>query len=329
MCSHIASHQFREEVFLYLDDTAVKENIFYWKIIREEITQNHQLINQALSCKHPEIRKWVISYIPKDDSYSIYLDKLLNDRALRVRYTALKSIPKELRQEYIVLFQKGLIDRAKKIREYSRFILWQLENQNFRNFYQEMLQEYDASGNIGILLGWLEVAETDDLEEVIRLLKSPISKIKETAFQALIRLKSTKAPELYLEGIVDSNAKVRRLCTKVLKIIAEQVQTENLQLLTNESLFVQAAAIEVLSSQGASQALKSLLYALAISDKNIEKIAWNHLAKWHAKYSARPYFSKDIQLYNEIMQLYEINDKKYKGIYLWNDLLQLICLLKS
>ena len=330
--SHLISPEFREEVFLYLDKGTVKENLFYWKLLSEEILQNQELINMALTSKHPEIRKWVVYYITKDDLNSIYLDKLLKDKSLLVRYTALRSIPELLRQKYKDLFQAGLFDSAKKIREYSRFLLGQLSPQDFREIYQKKLNGSNSSVSTGALLGWLEVSRKEDEEEVVRLLKSPIRKIREAAFQTLARLRFTKTTEYYLAGMVDSNAKVRRICTQVLKKTADQVQTKILQLLTNQSLDVKEAALNVLSSQGPSRALNSILYALNLPDESLANIAWKYLDKWYENNAARPYFFRDIQVYNEIIHLYETvgknPTKKQNLCKWWNALPQLFRFLK-
>ena len=293
----------------YLYKASVKENLFYWKILREEDQKSPDLLTLALSSRHPEVRQWIVPYLPKEGSYTIYIEQLCQDKALRVRYAALRSIPSELREKYRALFHQALTDQARKIREYSRFVLSRMGPQDFRGFYQEKLSDSQQSPPIGALLGpllgWIEVSQPEDREAVLKFLGHPSSKVRVAAFQAIARLESSKTPEYYLLGIKDPNAKVRRVCIDVLKRMAGQVREEMTLLLENSSLSVQKAALEVLSAQSSPRDLESILYALTLPDKPLEAVAWKCLTKWYAEYGARPYFycSLESQSYAKITNL--------------------------
>ena len=307
---HISQNQFKEEVLIYLNKATVKENLFYWKTLKEELGKSPDLLDKLLNRGHPEVKQWAIEYLPKDSSHMTYLEKLCKDKASRVRYAALRSIPGELQQKYKMLFHQALVSPTRKSREYSRFVLSKLEPQDFKKFYQEKLGDRHQSTNIGTILGWIEVSQPEDRELILKFLNDSSCKVRESAFQAIVRLELAKTPEYYLSGMIDPNSKVRRICTQNLKKMVGCIQEEMKRLLINKSPAIQRAALEVLSAQPPPQTLESILYALNLHEKSLDNIAWEYLHKWHSEYSIRPYFSIDSELYEKIMHLYQKIDRE-------------------
>lgn len=307
---YISAPNFRKEIFPYLRTASVKENLFYWDLLKGHLTTSPDLLTPCLTNKHPEVRCWLLNTLPHGKHLQFIQEQLLQDSSIRVQYAALRSIPQQYRANYRPSFEKSLIHKSKKIREYSRFVLSSLEYHDFRNIYKNMLNTTPPKDHPRALAGWCEVAIYDDLPPLQELLTHSHNKVRLTAFQAFARLEVTKNPDPYLVGIRDNNAKVRSICVKELQQMAYVVQEQMASLLQTPHPKIQPAALMVLSGLRPPEVLKYIFVALIIWDQSLKYVAWNALHRWYSRYYVRPYFKITPPLHGELTALYQKIDKE-------------------
>ncbi len=305
LLQYIARKEFRLEVLNYLEKASVKANLFYWKTLSTEHLISNGILEVLLKNKYPEVRGLGVSFLANTRDYDNHLRKLCDDPSLRVRYLAVRSIPKDQWPAYKSLYEHMLCDSARKLREYSRFVLSSLYAQDFRPKYKEYLKETHTSNKLGALLGWLEVVQIDDSREIENITQHPSSKVRLAAYKALSRIALPKTSKPFLSGIRDSNSKVRKFCAQVLRSMANEVKEETVALLKDPRPEVRVLAVAILSGLTPGEFLKNILQTISLNDAITRDHAWEILKKWYWKHRVRPYFSLSPILYDEVTALYQ------------------------
>ncbi|KJV80183.1 hypothetical protein RHORCCE3_1640 [Rickettsia hoogstraalii str. RCCE3] len=106
----------RKELLIIMQKAFYEVRLFCWKVLTEEIINDDTLIDKAIADFAPGIRQWAAAHLPDNQNYKNRISILLNDSAIRVRYTALRNIPKLAIGEHFyrvfpikcVKFSKGL-----------------------------------------------------------------------------------------------------------------------------------------------------------------------------------------------------------------------------
>lgn len=304
LSSYIKLPKFRNVIFLYLENVSVKENLFYWNLAGQGSDKEPAIFDMYLQNKHPEVRKLALNYLSSDRLFPVYIEEFCQDSSIRVRYAALKSIPQTQGVNYKFLFEKALFDRSKKIREYGRYVLKTLGVQEFRNYYKTNFGKPSSQDKQEFLLGWLDVVHPEDLPDIQTLLSHSIAQVRLAAYQALARNEPSRFPNPYLVGIKDSNGKVRKFCTHILKGMAPQVKEELGLLLEESHPKIQIVALIALTGLAPLEALKFILFAITLPHDSVKARAWKDLSGWYSRYGTRPYFSLNGKVYDEVVNLY-------------------------
>jgi hypothetical protein len=140
--AYIKKPQYQSAILDYLKSESIKSNLFYLQLKCDEIAHNINLCEHTLSHRLPEVRRWVIQYLSYDKSFAENISRLLMDKASRVRYHALKAIPKEERSDYRAIFEQALFDKSRKIREFARFVITELNGEDIFKGADEKIFKY-------------------------------------------------------------------------------------------------------------------------------------------------------------------------------------------
>jgi HEAT repeat protein len=319
ICAHMKQNRFQHGTLNYLKSASKESNLFYIKVMSDDIACDEDLMNHALKSIYPEVRAWVISYLPTDERLMGYVERLLKDKALRVRYLAVKAIPKELRREYRALYEEYLFDKSRKIREYARFVLTQLNEYGmFKGddpaviqYYHDRLNQEYAQPSVNVLIGWCDIAQTKDLSKVFPLLSHENARVRLAAFQVLKRLRFNQDFDLIIKGLMDACAKVRHLCTKL--ILYNAYQSTNLLgvLLRQESERIQKSALRVLARLDPIAVIVILLKMLLDPQKGLQNIVWATIERNYFSYAS---FLRESNRGQEIRNHFLMRNDQYQEI---------------
>lgn len=324
----------REPLFKAMQNASFMERIFCWRALAREIANDDTLIDKAIVDPAPEVREWAVRHLPKTIHFKNRLSTLLSDNAIRVRYAALKAIPREDFEGYREFYEAAIFNDSKPIREYAQFMLRSYGDNNSANKYRRKLSELKNKVNAGVVAGLAETGKQEDATLIQPYVNHETPKIRAAALSALNRLGAEGVDKLYLLGIQDNNAKVRNLCVSILQSGYRHLRTGLEDTLAKGNIKSQKAALKVLMNYGGLDSLCYILQVLAQTSEELQITAWHYLVYWHRHYAARPWFSFSDDTYTQTLhwlaKLRETNiAPPYQALTAWNDLPNIMKTIKK
>jgi len=300
---HINSPKNKKKLLIIMREASYEVRLFCWKVLSEEIIKDDILIDKAINDYAPGIRQWAAAHLPDNQNYKNRISVLLNDTAIRVRYTALKSIPKKDFLEYKEFYEAAIFDNVRYIREYARFTLSSHGDNNYADKYRKKLFDQGNKAKTSVIVGFVETATQEDISLIKTFINHPIAEIRAAVLYGLNRLKVKEIDNLYLLGLQDSNTKVRYTCFSILQSGYSYLRPELEKLLRSDNFKLQKAVIKVLVNYGTLDSLKNILFTLTCPSQKLQAIAWQYLASWHSQYSTKLGFNYNEDTYKSTIQL--------------------------
>jgi len=302
--THICTPKNRPILFEVMQNAPLGERIFCWKALTEEVRIDEALIDKAIADSTPEIRQWAARHLPISGSYQKRLKRLLSDRAVRVRYAALKTIQQGDFLEYEECIKNAIFDDSKPIRERARSMSDSLQGSTHADRYRQKLSELKDKANPGVLLGLSETGTKEDVPLIKKYVDHKTSRVRAAALAGLGKLE-TKSTSLYIQGLQDGSAKVRNTCISILKSNHAHVRPELELLLESRTVKVQIASLTVLRHYGTLDSLRDILFSLTSLHEDLQEMAWRYLASWHHQNRAKLWFRIDDATLKETMALFD------------------------
>ncbi len=315
----------RAELFKVMQKVSFKERLLCWRSLTEEVVNDDTLIDKAITDPALEIRYWSALHLPKTINFKKRLSTLFADKSIRVRYAALKAIPKEEFEEYREFYETAIFDESKPIREYARFMLRLHGDDNVVAKYRKMLSEHKNKTDMGVIVGLAETAAEEDIGLIKTFVEHKNPNIRASALYTLNRLRVDDVDNLYIQGIQDRSAKVRNSCVSILQSGHKYLVTELKAILATTNIKSQKAVLKILRNYGALDNLYSILFALTQESEELQTIAWQYLISWHNQYTMRLWFSFSDDTYTETLDLLtKLRETTLNvpsdALYEWNDL---------
>ncbi len=300
----ICAPENREQLLSEMKQARFKERLFCWKVLRDEIKKDLTLIEKAIQDPAPEIRQWAAGNLPQNELMSTRISQLLYDKAVRVKYAALKAIPKDQWLDYKVFFENAIYDNSRSIREYSRFVLRKISDiDDFSSFYRERLKQ-NIKPDIGSIMGLAETGNKKDTEILRKFLKDDRSKIRASIFLAFYKLNVEGVENLYIEGLNDAG-KPCKACANILSDRLPSDIDRVYEIFKEGNTKTKKAALKVLNAQGQLEALRYILEAMLDENEEIKNLASNYLEQWISRYAVQAWFQFSDKVYEEVMTLWE------------------------
>lgn len=332
--NHIQNNSQREDLLAVMKKASLRERLFCLKALAPLVINDDGLIGLAMIDPAPEVRQWVLRHLPKSEYLTKGLSILLTDKANRVRYAALKTVPYADFALYRQFFDQAIFDNSKLIREYARFMLCSHGHKNHLAQYRQRLYTLKDKANPGLVAGLAETGTKQDIPLLKEYIDHDKSKIRAAALVGLHRLAAENVDQFYCLGLQDTSAKVRAACVSILQTGYSHLRLELEVLLDNGSIKSQKAALKILIQYGALDSLKYILMALSKEHKSLRQIAWQYLASWHHHYSINLWFSFSRETYEQIITLLDQLKKSKivppgQVLDAWNDLTYIMKKIKK
>ena len=324
----------RAELFELMQKVSFKERLLCWRSLTEEVIHDDKLIDKAIADPALEIRCWAVLHLPKTINFKKRLSTLFADKSIRVRYAALKAIPKEEFEEYQEFYKTAIFDESKPIREYARFMLRLHGDDNMVVKYRQMLSEPQNKTDMGVIVGLAETATQEDISLIKYYVDHKNPNIRASALHALNRLKVEDVDNLYIQGLQDPSTKVRSTCVSILQSGYMYLKNELKAVLAQTDVTSQKAALKVFKNHKALDNLYSILFALTQPSEELQVMAWHYLISWHKHYTKRLWFNFSNDVYTETLELLtklrEANiNAPSEASYAWNDLPNIMKTIKK
>ena len=325
ICAHISDIENRDDMLEVIQEASFRKRLFCWKTLADVVVNDPYLVDNAIADPAPAIRQWAASNLPEGEDLKDRLVLLLSDRAVRVRYAALRASAEGDVAENIEFFENAIYDDSKPIREYARYLLSLKGISNYADRYRNKLLELKTKANPGLVAGLAEVGTKEDISLINGFIDHKNSRIRASALVGLNRLRAKGVGGICMLGLQDNSAKVRKVCISILQSGYEHLKLNIENLLKNGNVKSQISALKVLSHSGALSSLQNILFALTEPHEELQGLAWRHLASWHHQYGAKLWFKCGEDAYWELNDT--LNKLRKTGIEppgcareAWNDL---------
>ena len=185
----------RTELLGLIKHANYQERLFCWQALTHVLPTDSALIQRAITDSAPEIRQLLVEHLPFEhlpfqQKFHPSLQRLLSDSAVRVRYSAIRSIPKDQFAEYKEIFEAMLFDGSHAIRAYAQFILHNNGENQLAERYRHKIHRVQEIQS-GILAGLAETGSKDDIETILSFVDHKVAKIRAAALSGLHRLGAT------------------------------------------------------------------------------------------------------------------------------------------
>lgn len=282
-----------------------KKRQFCFQALKDELSADSNLIETALQDPAPEIRQWIALHLPQDNLLKARRDRLFADKAVRVRSAILRTTPSETWSDNRVLFENGLFDPSRTIRDYSRFVLKSLSGcDDFSKFYKEKLMS-TATPSLGVVLGFADLVKKEDLPTLAPFLQDHRRKVRATLLLTFHKFNQNGMDDVYLKGLYDTE-KICKACITILKDKLPNNIEKLSEIFENGPPEAQKAAFKVLAAQKNLQALQIILKAILEKEGDIRILAILYLDQWYSRYSTRAWLLKaSCETYDALLALWK------------------------
>ena len=323
----------RTEILELIKHANYQERLFCWQALARVLPTDSALIQRAITDSAPEIRQLLVKHLPFQQKFHQYFQKMLSDSAVRVRYSAIKSIPKDQFTKYKEIFETMLFDDSHAIRAYAQFMLRNNGENQLAERYRHKLacvQEIQS----GILAGLAETGSKNDIQKILPFVDHQTAKIRAAALSGLHRLDAENVAHLYLQGLRGENTKIRNLCVTILQSNHGHLRTECEEVFKNGTIKNQKAALKVMTCYGALESLRDILLALSSPHSALKELAWRLFGSWHRQYATRLWFCYDDAVLDEALDLLQqLQETSITPPYFyrqaWNDLPKTLQILEK
>ena len=300
-----------QNLFFALKSAKYKQRMFCLKRVSNELSGSSELMEIVLQDKAPEVRQWAARHLPEGDQLLPRIERLLSDKAIRVRAAAIKRIPRYCWKGYTKVLTAGIFDDCRSIREYSRFALKQGSAvTDFANLYREQLKNQSIV-QAGTISGLGETGSIKDVDILRSFLNDGRSKIRAATFLALHKLRAEGMENDLISGLNDSG-KVRRVCASIL-IENPPSDMRIIQSLSEKgSIGSRKEATKVLISLGGLIALRHILLIVNNNNEALREFGLVYLNRWHQKYSTAAWFPYSSDELDEVIALWQKLKKKFE-----------------
>lgn len=307
----LTAQENREELFLAMETADFKQRLFCWEALEQEVISSKSLIDRAIHDPAAEVRQWAASHLPFTKEHKERFRILFFDKAVRVRYAALKSLSESCYDEYREFIELAIFDDSRLVRHYARHILREYNETNLAAKYREKILQQKGKVSLGVILGIAEVGEKKDIKVLSCYLNHKNAKARIAAFKALHRLEADNMAPAYMLGMQDVNKKVRNTCIAILHQGHEQVRLELESFLEKPNSKTQEAALYILTQHrligfSSINSLRYILLALTLPSESLKIKAWQYLVDWCQCYGTQPFlnwFNFNSTIYSQTEEL--------------------------
>ena len=300
----LSSPENRTELLLKMKMLSCKEKLFCCKALGYELANDNLLLEIVMTEPMAEIKQWIIYHLANTVSLKSKFETLFSDRSIRVRYAILKSMSNYSFEEYRRFFEAAIFDNSSLVRAYARYMLYSHGINNQADLYRKKLAQRQEQVTIGVVAGMAETSEKRDVPLIKTFANDRHAEIRAAVLVALNRLNAKDADELYIQGIQDSNSKVRKVCVSILRSGYSHLRPRLEDLFENGDVMSQISVLRVLTHYyRVLERLKSILMALMQPSEKLQLVAWQYFFSWHEKHQSRLLFYFEDETYNQTLNL--------------------------
>lgn len=287
LVQYIATPLYREAMLNYLNNSSLQVHLFYFNAVKKYAILDQNLINYGLSHPHHAIRALAATYISPQTMDMLQIEKLFNDPSSDVGYAVLQALNKQYSARFEPLFISALFNKTSKIRAIARFVLKQFTTLNLKSITQQKIFEYHpiTTAPIGVILGWLDFATSDNLAIIEQFTKYPNKIVKIYSYKTLLRLKLLDNHVLFLNGINNTNNKIRNICAIALKDIITfnpQIKADLIDIIEHAPSKTKCLAFKILYKAPEVSHSKIIYYALLINNALLNNLVSEYLMHYRA-----------------------------------------------
>ena len=303
--SRLSQRENRDELLSLAERGPIHERLFCWRALGPLLTQDPHLLTKAFEDSAFEVRTWAISQIKVLPDWKATIKKLLSDRSIRVRYSALKVLEKHDAGDLIGMLNALLFDQSKPIREQTRFLLKPFVKSDFHSIYETRLIESPEPVQIGVLAGYVETAQQDISNELLGFLTHRNFRVRILVLYALERFSHPDTEKFAVEALSDRSNKVKAAAVDILSRSATVLSLGRLrEILHAPDLSSKRCALRILASRSGLESAKDILAAI-VDQEVLRDEGWKYLRQWYQQNAIQPKFHYDQKLSKELDSLVE------------------------
>jgi HEAT repeat protein len=252
-------------------------------IIDLKLLDNKQLISYLLKEKVPYIRMAILNKINEVitlDEFKPFILKLLNDKYVPIRLTALEMLYKYDADRCIEELVKLLTDKSSSVRERARFLLKNHGYDDFASYYIDSIHKHNNT--YGAICGLGEVGKAEDTKYLMQFLESDKVNIIKATIKALSRLDFLGFKELIINYIEHSHIGVSKDTRKILDKQVDLADAEKVYNIFKNSKVehVRANAALLLCSLSKWESINYIIEMCGNQNQDISKFGQLKLEGW-------------------------------------------------
>lgn len=279
----------RAELTACSDDAELKERLFCWRVREPELRECPELADELVADRLVDIRLWALRHIDWARQPGERLTRLLQDKASRVRFRALRAFPEAAWHKVQGAVFESLFDPAPGPRALARFLLSKHGDKNLGEHYRERVGA-GSPVEAGAIAGLGETGNKSDFELVEPFVGDPKPKVRAAALSALSKLRPEESGDHVVAGLSDASSNVRKACVRILTRKRDlSIRDKVRGVLRRGTPDGQRASLRVIVWYGGLDGLADLLLALCDGNQELRDAATVHVATWLADYLATPW----------------------------------------
>jgi HEAT repeat protein len=243
----------------------------------------------ALEGKDPVIRLWATRLIGSaltQSQLAEVLFRLLHDRFAPIRCEALgmwvKALPDNAREQLLT----ALLDSSRSVREEARFHLRRVSDLDLAQFYRDIVM-VNSSKRLAIALsGLAETGIAADASLVSPYLSHPVSKVRRTSIECLIKLGGEQHVRVVLGMILDRSPSVSAQARRALKPYVRAIGAGPLWTLFEEAVTAhgQMNLLSLIAALSKWDSISYFILGLSHEDPAVSELAASLVDRWYATY---------------------------------------------
>lgn len=302
--------------FIYLfPNLSTPAYIFILKSLLDEIPRrNDPLIGYVLNQVDPGAQQWFAKATETAVFPNLLLEKMINSQSSFLRQAAIRKITPEIIENFKSNLIVSTYDSTRRVRESARYFVQSngLIN-NIRAHYSRLLETL-VPPPIGLLSGFMEVAEEKELDKVYTFLNHSNKLVRSAALTIICRLQGIEALDTLVKGLFDKSGDVRRVAAKLIKNSSSYHDDQIRYYLFNGPEYCKQICFSILLSRKNFYALKDILDVINRGENNLTSHAWEALGNWYRRALPSLYSFPDKSLYESILADMEVIEETYKEI---------------
>lgn len=307
-----------ERIIKSLDKYSDGDRFFIFKnlIQKEKLTES--VLEEILSDNNHLIRFLAIKntdFINNPD----LIRRFLKDRSQKIRQYAINKISSTQINEFKDEVFQLLFDASSGIRDAARLALSKIEKYDFLRTYKDHL---NTGATVGCIIGLAEVGAKDDVEVIIRFLKSKSVKIRAASLFAISLLDYSHAKKLAFGYLSDDSNTVKKMCCTIIEKEISASDLEELRALYDlGKVETKRFTLKIISKYGGWGIAGDFLKGVLQPDERVRETSYALLSRWY-KYSARLGISQGIEDKQYVMSIY--NAGSFSKIKLPSDIERIV-----